>query len=393
MPFAQPSSVVIAGSGIVGAAAAYFLARRGVRVDLFDADVPASQATGAADGAVSVASKRPGPMMEAALCGIALYRQLARDGLFADCFKSRSTFIVATSKAECDVLEAHSKALAGAGVRTATLAPQAARNRFPVLSPDALMIVEVHDEGHAIGYQIVHRFLTAAGVVVHRGHAVESLLLASDGSRVEGVATAKGDVRADAVVVAAGTGSARLLGIEHALIPRKGQLLITERARALNAAMPGAIMSGRYLLSKGSQNAPQAKLPKGLGLVIDPLQTGQFLIGGTREDHGDRRNNDIDAVSRILRDAVALVPGLADVRLLRSFAGVRTAVIDGLPLVGRLPHLINAYVATGFEGDGICLGPITGKAISQMVCGETPDMSLAAFDPARFGKSETVAWV
>ncbi|MNV99064.1 hypothetical protein D3C71_1943820 [compost metagenome] len=57
-----------------------------------------------------------------------------------------------------------------------------------------------------------------------------------------------------------------------------------------------------------------------------------------------------------------------------------------------MPHLENAYVATGFEGDGICLGPITGKAISQMVCGEAPDMSLEAFDPARLGKSEAVAW-
>ncbi|RDL47314.1 Hydrogen cyanide synthase subunit HcnC [Ensifer sp. M14] len=329
--------------------------------------------------------------MEAALCGIALYRQLARDGLFADCFKRRSTFIVASSKAECDVLEAHSNALATAGVPTATLAPRVARDRFPALSPDALMIVEVYDEGHAIGYRIVHRFLTSAGVVVHRGNAVESLLLAADASRVKGVVTAKGAVRADAVVVAAGSGSAQLLGIEHALIPRKGQLLITERAPALNAAMPGAIMSGRYLLSKGSQNTHQAKLPKGLGLVIDPLETGQFLIGGTREDHGDRRDNDIDAVTRILRDAVALVPGLANVRLLRSFAGTRTAVIDGMPLVGRLPHLENAYVATGFEGDGICLGPITGRAISQMVCGETPEMSLAAFDPARLVKSGVVA--
>ena len=118
--------------------------------------------------------------------------------------------------------------------------------------------------------------------------------------------------------------------------------------------------------------------------MIDPLVTGQFLIGGTREDFGKRETNDIDAVARILTDAVALVPGLAGVRLLRSFAGVRTAVIDGLPLVGRIGGLENGFVATGFEGDGICLGPVTGKSIAQLICGEEPDLDLSSFDPARF---------
>jgi len=54
-----PSSVIIIGSGIVGAATAYFLNARGVAVRLLDASAPAAEATGAADGAVSVASKRP----------------------------------------------------------------------------------------------------------------------------------------------------------------------------------------------------------------------------------------------------------------------------------------------------------------------------------------------
>lgn len=391
MPFSSPSSVVIAGSGIVGAATAYFLAKRGVKVHMVEAEAPAAQASGAADGAVSVASKRPGPMMSAALSGVALYRELANDGLFADVFKTRSTFIVAASDAECEVLEAHFLSLADTGVRVEKLSRSLIHQRFPVLSPGAMMAVEVHDEGHAIGYQIVHRLLTAAGVIVHRANAVERFLHADGSTRVTGVATAKGEIHADAVVIAAGNGSAKLLGLEGVLIPRKGQLLITERAPALNAAMPGAIMSGRYLLSKGSQKATGDTLPRGLGLVIDPLRTGQFLIGGTREEHGDRRTNDIDAVSRILTAAVALVPGLSEVRLLRSFAGVRTAVIDGLPLVGRLPGLENAYVATGFEGDGICLGPITGKAVAQLVCDDPPDIDLAPFDPARFPGIEVAA--
>ncbi|ADZ71574.1 NAD(P)/FAD-dependent oxidoreductase [Polymorphum gilvum] len=384
MPVPRPPSALIAGSGIVGAAVAYFLAQRGVSVQVVDAEAPAAQASGSADGAVSVASKRPGPLMTAALAGAELYRQLSADGLFADLYKTRSTYIVATSDAECEVLTAHSAALSWAGVRVRELTGGGLRTELPVLSPATRMAIEVHDEGHAIGYRVVHRLLTASGVEVRRGTAVERLIIDPGGRRVVGVQTSRGPLHADVVILATGNGTADLLGLRDILVPRKGQLLITERAPSLNAALPGALMSGRYLLSKGSHTGGASTPSRGIGLVIDPLRTGQFLIGGTREDHADKRTNDLDAVSRILSDALVLLPALADIRLLRTFAGARTAVADGLPLVGRLPGLDNAFIATGFEGDGICLGPIIGKAVGQLVKGETPDIDLSAFDPARF---------
>ncbi|WP_180898763.1 NAD(P)/FAD-dependent oxidoreductase [Martelella soudanensis] len=391
MPSRSSPSAIVIGSGIVGAATAYFLAKKGVSVTLIDSSAPAAEATGAADGAVSVASKHPGPMMNTALKGIALYRELAEDGLLAGLFKQRSTFIVATSAEECAVLEAHAAALSSAGVNVEHLNSCALHRRFPVLSDSASLAVEVHAEGHAIGYQIVHRLITAAGIAVHRNTRANRLRLAGNGERFEGVETENGFLAADAVVISAGSGSEHLVNVGAGLIPRKGQLLVTERAVALNASMPGAIMSGRYLLSKRTGNGKTARPERGFGLVIDPLQTGQFLIGGTREAFGDRKVNDLQAVSRILSDAVALVPGLARLRLLRAFAGARTAVSDGLPLIGRLPGIENGFIATGFEGDGICLGPVTGKAIAELVTGQLPSIDLGPFDPARFGICEVAA--
>lgn len=384
-----PSSVLVAGCGIVGAAVAFFLARRGVDVTVIDREGPAAAATGAADGAVSVASKRPGPMMVAALSGVALYRDLLADGVFADIFKPRSTFIVAASEAEGAVLEAHVAALRGEGVAVETLGREALRRRFPALSAAVRMGAEVKGDGHAIGYRIVNRLLSASGVTVRRGFEARHLIETA-GGRVAGIATDRGDLHADAVVIAAGNGAAALLHLGGVTRPRKGQLLVTERAGALNASMPGSIMSGRYLLSKGSQKGAQTPA-RGYGLVIDPLVTGQFLIGGTREDSDARRSNDFEAVTHILADAVSLVPGLAELRLLRAFAGVRTAVVDGLPLVGRAPGRENLYVAAGFEGDGICLGPVMGEAVAALVCGEKPALDLSPFEPARFAACEAAA--
>lgn len=407
----QPASVVVAGAGIIGSAAAWFLARRGLNVTVLDALAPAAEASGAADGAVSVASKRPGPLMQAALQGIALYRRLAgldpdpatglqgEDAPLAGLFHPRSTFIVAASPAERAVLEAHAAALAQAGVAISAIEPPAIQARFPALSAAACLVIEVRGDGHAIGYQVVRRLLAAARVPVLRGCPVTRLDRDADGGRIRAVETPQGRIAADAFVFATGNGTAPLFGLQAVLTPRKGQLLITERDLALSRAMPGSIMSGRYLLSKGSQTRAldaggeqaSASAARGFGLVVDPLRTGQFLIGGTREDHGDKRETDLAAVSRILSDAVALVPGLAGVRLLRGFAGARTAVRDGLPLVGPLPGLANGFLATGFEGDGICLGPVTGAALADLVCGTAPALDLAPFAPSRFAELQAAA--
>lgn len=383
-PLAQTSPIIIAGAGIAGSAAAYFLARQGLNVEVLDAAMPAAGASGASDGAVSVASKRPGPLMSAALEGIALYRSLAQEGLLAAEFHERSTFIVASTAEEEAVLERHGAALASAGIRVTAFSGPAIVRRFPALSPAACLVLEVHGEGHAIGYQVVHRLLSASRATVHRNCKVEGLLTCADGSRIIGVHTSKGTLDAGALLIATGNGTSALLGLSGVLTPRKGQLLVTERDRALSAGMPGSIMSGRYLLSKGSQKAAGARDQRGFGLVIDPLRTGQFLIGGTREDNGDTRQTDLEAVSTMLRQAADLVPGLARLRLLRSFAGARTAVADALPLAGRLPGCTNGYILTGFEGDGICLGPVVAKAMAALICGQEPELDLAPFAPDRF---------
>ena len=382
--------MVVVGAGIVGAATCYFLSQRGFRVRLIEASAPASAASGAADGAVSVASKRPGPMMTAALAGIALYRQLERDGLFAGLFKSRPTMMVAENEKEAEKLVEHSAALAGEGMRLRHLEGGALRQHLPGVAPHVRLAVEVGEEGHAIGYEIVRRLIAASGVTVERGVAVTGLAPKSDGKTVTAVRTARGAVEADHVVIAAGGGSAALLGLPDATRPRKGQLVVTERSPALAASLPGSLMSCRYLLSKDAIRAASAETGRRFGLVIDPLRTGQFLIGSTREERDDT-GNDHDAVSRLLASAVKLMPALAHLRAIRVFAGVRTATRDGLPIVGRMPDIENLLVATGFEGDGICLGPLVGREIARLVAGETTELDLTPFAPGRFEPRSLVA--
>lgn len=381
--------VIVIGAGIVGAATAAFLAMEGVDVRLLDAVSPASGATGAADGAVSVASKRPGIMMAFARAGTNAFQELAAKGLLREHFHSRSTFLVAMSDLEADVLSDHAAALAEADTHGIWLDRRQIQKRLPSLSDKTVAVLEVEGEGHAVGYNVVSRLIAAGRLSVERNCHVKALEYCGQGGHVSRVHCSNGIIEASAVVVAAGGGAGELIGLPEVSSPKRGQQLVTERAPSLNATLPGSLLSCSYLLSK--KHAHDLVDTRGYGVVVDPLKTGQFLIGSTRETGQVLAENDIEAVAHMAASAQEIVPDLGRLRIIRTFAGIRTAMCDGLPMIGRMPGVENLFVAAGFEGDGICLGPITGRIMAALVRGEEPEIDISPFDPGRFSKERIAA--
>jgi D-hydroxyproline dehydrogenase subunit beta len=371
--------VIIIGAGIVGAAIAFFLSRAGALVTVLDAGTPAAGASGASDGAVSVASKRPGPMMELACMSRALYRQLVHDGVLTNIYHGRPTYLFARTKEEVAVIAQQGADLMALGERIVPLTHAELMQRVPGLGRHVLAGMKVPNDGHALGYRVVDRLLQVAHVPIRRFTPVQRLVLAGD--RVVGVMTPEGVLAADVVVAAAGLGTGLLTGLHDILIPRKGQLIVTDRACLSGAALPGPLMSAGYLAAKRRMVLGQ----RSASLVIDPLETGQFLIGSSRETGFADRQTDIQTVSSLLREALAVVPSLAQRRVIRTFAGIRIGTQDGLPIVGPHPTLPGLFIATGMEGDGICLAPVIGAALTQMVLGTPGGVDLSPLDPGRFG--------
>lgn len=379
--------VIVIGAGIVGAATAAFLTQAGVAVRLFEAVAPSSGATGAADGAVSVASKRPGLMMAFARAGLEFYRDMARRGLIKTEFQARPSFLVASTLSEAEVLSRHAQALTEAGVPLIWHEAGAVRQRIAGLAHDTIAMLEACEEGHAVGFRVVDRLLALSGLRVERGVQVDGILRDGPGGVVTGVMVEGQVIPASAVVVAAGSGSAKLLGFDAVARPRKGQQIVTERAAG--PMLPGSIISASYLLSKQAQ-AGQAD-PRGYGIVIDQQPSGQFLIGSTREEGKSDCDNDLQAVAHMARSAAHVLPELSKLRVIRCFAGVRAAMADGLPVIGQTPDAENLFVATGFEGDGICLGPLTGHIMAGLVRGIPSPFDLTPFSPARLFENEAAA--
>ena len=67
-----------------------------------------------------------------------------------------------------------------------------------------------------------------------------------------------------------------------------------------------------------------------------------------------------------------------------TWYGWRPMTWDSLPIIGRVPGLGNALLATGHNMLGLSLAPITGKLIADLVAERQTDMPLEAVSPARF---------
>lgn len=378
--------VIVIGAGIVGVASSFFIAETGARVLTLDEKHPCGGTTGSCDAAVSVATKKPGLMMRLATRGVETYRRLTAARIVKS-FHERPTYLVAQTAEEAEVLDRHAEALRAAGVIAEAKTGAAMRELAPGLAEGVVAGVVAANEGHAVGYMVVDDLLRHSKATLIRPARVERILV--DGGRAVGVATERGDYYADTVVLAAGLGSGLLaepLGFDLTIRPRKGQLAVTERRAPYRLA--GSLISARYLLSKGSQklSGPESAVwgRYRLGTVIAPLDTGQLLIGATREDGRGETAVDYQALAAMLREAVKLYPPAAEGRLLRAFAGLRAAVSDGLPILGPHPAIAGLWLATGFEGDGIGLGPQVGRMVHQMIAGEAVGEDISPLSPQRF---------
>ena len=103
------------------------------------------------------------------------------------------------------------------------------------------------------------------------------------------------------------------------------------------------------------------------------------------ESAGFRAETTPAGLAHLFARATTLFPALAQVEVLRTWAGLRPGTPDGLPIIGREPSTEGLWYATGHGREGILLSVVTGRIIAQMVTGETPMVEdLHAVRPERF---------
>ena len=371
--------VVVVGGGIVGAACAYYLCTAGLDVCLVERDFPASGASRSCDGLLLLCDKAPGPELALAQASLAAWAALAEE---LDCeYVQRGSIVVVENAESLEGNRRKAAALAAADVRCEELDNAGLRAVEPNLAPDLAGGFLYLDEAQVNPMRATVALLGAArrrGLQLRCGAEVTALRRAADG-RVTGVVAGGAEIAAGAVVCAAGVWSeavARTVGQALPVRPRKGHVLVTARA-------PGLI---RRPLIEGSYAASVQSAAVGVqvALVAELTLSGTMLLGSSREFVGYDRAVSPAVIQAIAARAVRFIPGLAWVSVIRSYTGLRPWSPDHLPLIGPVEGLPGFYLATGHEGAGIGLAPITGQIVTDWVTEGVVSPVAAAVRPARF---------
>ncbi|MBV8832607.1 MAG: FAD-dependent oxidoreductase [Acidobacteriaceae bacterium] len=178
---------------------------------------------------------------------------------------------------------------------------------------------------------------------------------------------------AELVILATGAVARQLVpGLE--VVPRKGHLLITDR-------YPGFIR--HQLIELGYLKSAHSSSADSVAFNAQPRQTGQILIGSSRQFGVEDSAVEASMLSRMLARAVEYMPRLAELSAIRSWTGFRAATPDKLPFIGRHAELDGVYLATGHEGLGISTSLATAKLLADEILGRASVIPRSPYAPTR----------
>lgn len=341
--------VGIVGAGTIGLTIAWRCAQHGMSVDVYDPAPGSGASTVAAGMLAPVGEAHYGEqdLLELSLASCAMWPAFAAELGVDVGYRETGSLIVALDagdRAELDRRHAFYREL---GLPAERLTATETRRLEPLLSPrigGGLMAAGDHQVDPRRLHTALLDAATASGAhLVHR-HV-------DDPSTVD----------ADHVVIAAGTHSGPLLGA--AVRPVQGQVL-----RLRGPAELGTVVRATV---------------NGNPVYALPRADGEVVVGATSAERGFDLTPRAGDAYELLRDAITVIPELAEYELREHTVGLRPGTLDNAPLLGRTgdPRVI---AATGHYRNGILLAPVTGALITELIAtGRTPE-ALEPFDPRRF---------
>ena len=360
---------IIVGAGIVGAACADELARRGLRVGVIDRDVIGSGATAAGMGHIVVMDDSE-PQFALTRYSQTLWQALKRDLPEDVEFEQCGTIWVAADDDEMLEVQRKCDYYRTRGVPAEILDHAHLKELEPNLR-EGLSGGLLVPEDAVLYPPCAARFLMERaqkhGATLQLGASVrkigENRVLMDDGV----------ELRGEMIINTAGAWSTELTpGID--VKKRKGHLVITDRYQGF---LRHQLVELGYLKSAHSLNADS------VAFNVQPRRTGQILIGSSRQFGAEHKEVDHAMIVRMLRRAQEFMPALSPMSVVRVWTGFRAATLDKLPLIGPWPHDKSVFLATGHEGLGITTSLATAKLVADQITGAKPQIAIEPYLPSR----------
>ena len=355
-----PRHVVVCGAGVIGASVAYFLARRGARVTVVERSGVACAASGKSGGFLALDWCDGSPLGPLARASFELHALLAKELGLDYGYRRMDTFMLVAHERRAIAGDHRVPApswLDGAGVVTAALGSTETTAQVHPASFTRALIAGAEAHGAALRMGAVDEVIVRDGVA-------------------RGVSVGGEPLDADAVVLAMGPWTGQLAGRLQLPVVRglKGYSVMLAAPN-----VPAHALFMEYRTADGRHLEPE----------IFPRPDGEVYVCGMADPAAlPATPEEVEvngaACAVLARAAGRVSTALANAEISREQACYRPVTDDGLPLIGRVPGVSGAYVATGHGPWGMLNAPATGQVLAELIVeGAATSVDLRAFDPAR----------
>lgn len=368
--------VIIVGGGTIGLATGFELVRRGTPVTIFEKDRAGRGTSWRAAGMLA-------PDAEIVFEELELYdlnresphrwpdfarRVEDASGRSVD-YRDEGALVVADDRDSAEALRRLYEFQREQGLDAEWPTGEEAREIEPFVAPRlsaAVFAPSDHQVDNRRLLDALQAAFRAEGGALHEHTPVEAVVPDSDAPAVR---TADGErVPADQVVVAAGVWSRELEGLEPDATPPvrpvKGQVIRLRRKRPFDL---------QHVV-----RAPEAYLA--------PKNDVRIVVGATNEEMGFDTTVTAGGLYDLLEGAWEVVPGIYDLPVDQTWAGLRPASRDHAPLLGQTAAP-GVLVATAHDRHGVLLTPVTAEEMTCLIRSGETSTWLEPFSPLRFSEA------
>ncbi len=420
----EAADAVVIGGGIVGVFAAYYLARRGMKVTLVEKGrIGAEQSS--RNWGWCRQQNRDARELPMATKSLDLWERFAAESGEDTGFRRCGLLYLSNSEEELAGWARWRDFARTVGVTTHMLDSAQATERGRATGKPWKGGVFSPTDGTAdpaSAAPAVARAILKLGGTVHQSCAARGI--ETEGGRLTGVVTEHGTIRTKTAVLAGGAWASsfcRQLGIRFPQAAVRSSILaVSPGAIGLPDALHTAAVSvtrradGGYTLAISGRGRVD---PTPQQLRFSPQFLPMFVkrwrslapggLEGFRSGHETLARWRLDAPTpmermRILDPAVDkaimrlthsrafdLLPPLKNTSIAAAWAGYIDSTPDGVPGIGEIAAVPGFILAAGFSGHGFGIGPGAGHLIADIVTGNEPIVDPRPYHPNRFRKS---AW-
>ncbi|RLF38845.1 MAG: FAD-binding oxidoreductase [Thermoplasmata archaeon] len=367
--------VVIVGGGINGCSLAYQLAKKGMKVALFERNYICSGATGRCGAGIRQQwSTRENILL--AMESVRIFSKLDRELKQDIGFRQGGYLIMVHDEKDLEEAKRNVKLQRSLGLDVSIVDREDIKEIVPILDVDGIGAIAATfcpTDGHADPFKTTFAYARNAsmlGAKIYTHTAVKGIL--KKGKRVTGVKTRKGKFECDYLVNCAGAWSkeiAKMAGISIPNVPYRKEIIVTERIKPIFKAMVISFKDGIYFSQQEEGHI--------LGGIPSPHEREGYLTMTT-----------FSFLTHMAKTLLRYAPSLAHIRVLRHWTGFYDVSPDARPILGEDPKVKGFIHCHGFSGHGFMLSPAVTKILAEYIADGRKSEFLESLSIERFEKGE-----